>query len=58
MPAPDAPPNTTNSNKTKTKTKGKQSGDGGFKENPYTFIAPNDPIVQGCMYVAPDPRPI
>ncbi|ETW75883.1 hypothetical protein HETIRDRAFT_436831 [Heterobasidion irregulare TC 32-1] len=49
VPAPDAPPNTTNSNKTKTKTKGKQSGDGGFKENPYTFIAPNDPIVQGCI---------
>ena len=22
-----------------------------FKENPYTFIAPDDPIVQACVYV-------
>lgn len=22
-----------------------------FKENPYTFISPSDPIIQGCMWV-------
>ncbi len=22
-----------------------------FKENPYTFIAPDDPIIKACMYV-------
>ena len=25
---------------------------GHFKENPFTFIPPDDPGVQGCMYVA------
>lgn len=36
------------------KNRKKVKGDGGgvhFKENPYTFISPDDPIVQSCMYV-------
>lgn len=26
-----------------------QNGGGSFKENPYTFLAPNDPILLTCM---------
>jgi multisite-specific tRNA:(cytosine-C5)-methyltransferase len=33
------------------KKKGKAKGDGGFKENPYTYLTPSDPILQSCMYV-------
>lgn len=35
----------------KGKARGKAKGDGGFKENPYTFLSPDDPILQSCMYV-------
>lgn len=35
---------------TKAKKK-KDKGNGGFKENPYTYISPDDPILQGCMCV-------
>lgn len=40
----------------KDKKKGKSDDGGGihFKENPYTFIASDDPIVQSCMYVLLD----
>jgi multisite-specific tRNA:(cytosine-C5)-methyltransferase len=37
--------------KADVKGKGKAKGDGGFKENPYTFLSPDDPILQSCMYV-------
>lgn len=37
--------------KADAKGKGKAKGDGGFKENPYTFLPPDDPILQSCMYV-------
>lgn len=40
---------------TKEKGKGKAKGNGGFKENPYTFLSPEDPILQGCMCVSPHP---
>ena len=33
------------------KGKGKAKGDGGFKENPYTFLSPDDLILQSCMFV-------
>jgi multisite-specific tRNA:(cytosine-C5)-methyltransferase len=33
------------------KGKGKAKGDGGFKENPYTYLASDDPILQSCMFV-------
>lgn len=34
----------------KSKRKGKEKGpDGGFKENPYTFLSPEDPILLNCM---------
>jgi multisite-specific tRNA:(cytosine-C5)-methyltransferase len=32
------------------KGKGKAKGDNGFKENPYTYLASDDPILQSCMY--------
>ncbi|THH19611.1 hypothetical protein EW146_g1598 [Bondarzewia mesenterica] len=52
-PAPDAPATASapakDNGKGKGKGKEKQSGDGGFKESPYTFVAPDDPIVQGCI---------
>jgi len=40
--------------KSQGKTQSKRTTDGGgsFKENPYTFLAPNDPILLTCMYVA------
>lgn len=34
---------------TKGKAKAKQGSDIHFKENPYTFISPDDPMVQACM---------
>lgn len=34
-------------------TKKKDRGNGGFKENPYTYISPDDAILRGCMYVMP-----
>ncbi|KAK7683830.1 hypothetical protein QCA50_013206 [Cerrena zonata] len=34
---------------TKGKAKAKQSGDIHFKENPYTFVSPEDPIVHACI---------
>jgi multisite-specific tRNA:(cytosine-C5)-methyltransferase len=37
--------------KTDVKGKAKAKGDGGFKENPYTFLSTDDPILQLCMYV-------
>lgn len=33
----------------KKKVKDNSSGNGGFKENPYTFLSPEDPILCGCM---------
>lgn len=32
-----------------TASKRKSKGDGGFKEHPYTFLLPNDPILQSCL---------
>jgi hypothetical protein len=26
-----------------------QDSEGSFKENPYTFVSPDDPILQSCM---------
>ena len=37
----------------KKRNKLDEGGGTHFKENPYTFIAPDDPIVQSCMYVFP-----
>lgn len=36
------------------KGKGKGSDGGGthFNENPYTFVSPDDPLLQTCMYVS------
>lgn len=28
------------------------NGGGSFKENPYTFLSPEDPILKACMYVS------
>ncbi|KAF7973923.1 hypothetical protein HWV62_13980 [Athelia sp. TMB] len=33
----------------KTQGKGKEKGNGGFKENPYTYISPDDPILTQCI---------
>jgi multisite-specific tRNA:(cytosine-C5)-methyltransferase len=33
------------------KGKAKAKGDSGFKENPYIYLASDDPILQSCMYV-------
>jgi len=35
--------------KTDVKCKGKARGEGGFKENPYTFLSPDDLILQSCI---------
>ena len=37
--------------KWKGKSQSQKSSDGGgsFKENPYTFLAPDDPILLNCM---------
>ena len=35
----------------KIQGKGKEKGNGGFKENPYTYISPDDPILTQCMCV-------
>ncbi|KAF9561390.1 cytosine-5--methyltransferase [Agrocybe pediades] len=31
------------------KVKDKSSGNGGFKENPYTFVSPDDPTLRSCI---------
>lgn len=43
----------TSKQKSGTKTKGP---DIHFKENPYTFLSPNDPVLQACMYELPRDR--
>lgn len=47
---PAAKPSQVGSNKGKRKAKPSESG-GSFKENPYTFLSPDDPNLQSCMYV-------
>jgi len=42
---------TTSTQPVVAKGKGKVKGDSGFKENPYTYLASDDPILQSCMYV-------
>jgi len=44
-------PTTSIPQQTAAKSKGKAKGDGGFKENPYTYLASDDLILQSCMYV-------
>ena len=44
-------PTTSIPQQTAAKGKGKAKGDGGFKENPYTYLASDDLILQTCMYV-------
>jgi multisite-specific tRNA:(cytosine-C5)-methyltransferase len=46
-------PTTSTSQRATGKGKAKVKGDSGFKENPYTYLAPDDPILQSCMYVYP-----
>lgn len=33
-------------------SKATSGGGGSFKENPYTFLRPDDPILLSCMYVS------
>ena len=35
--------------KSETKGKVKEKGDGAFKESPYAYLSPDDPILQQCM---------
>jgi hypothetical protein len=44
-------PTTSTPQQAVAKGKGKVKGDSGFKENPYTYLASDDPILQSCMYV-------
>jgi multisite-specific tRNA:(cytosine-C5)-methyltransferase len=44
-------PTATTSQPTTAKGKWKTKGDGGFKENPYTYLASDDLILRSCMYV-------
>jgi multisite-specific tRNA:(cytosine-C5)-methyltransferase len=49
-----APPEPSQLNKLKAKGKPEakdKDGGGSFKENPYTFLSPDDPILQSCMFV-------
>lgn len=32
----------------KSEAKGKEKGDGAFKESPYAYLSPDDPILQQC----------
>lgn len=45
----------TSKQKSGIKTKGP---DIHFKENPYTFLSPDDPVLQACMYELPHDRPV
>ncbi|GBE83565.1 Multisite-specific tRNA:(cytosine-C(5))-methyltransferase trm4b [Sparassis crispa] len=49
--APPTPAETSSDFRQRTKGKGKAPGnaDPNFKENPYTFISPEDPIIQTCI---------
>ncbi|KAI0924993.1 hypothetical protein AcW2_005707 [Taiwanofungus camphoratus] len=42
-------PSASNINKTKGKGKSLQGGGTHFKENPYTFVSPDDPIIRTCI---------
>lgn len=35
--------------KSEAKGKEKEKGDGAFKESPYAYLPPDDPILQQCM---------
>ena len=50
-PATAAIPTTEEAETRKSKVKATKGADIHFKENPYTFISPEDPIIQNCVLV-------
>lgn len=51
-PQPEATPTPQESvapESSKRQKKTKEGGGGSFKEHPYTFLAPDDPILVNCM---------
>lgn len=46
---PEAKPGSTGKRQGKVQSQKTTGGGGSFKENPYTFLAPNDPILLNCM---------
>ncbi|KAI0251918.1 S-adenosyl-L-methionine-dependent methyltransferase [Lactifluus subvellereus] len=51
-PAETAPAAQEQTEKQKQKQKETGTGDSGFKEMPYTFVSPNDPIVESCRQLS------